>query len=187
MMRPISLAIAFGIGGLVGTLLATTWFAESDARPAILHPIWTEVQWPFPIDQWGQGKAFQCKAADCGTKVNVYLRAKIGFCNCTTGVVDDTELDRLSDFELIGRPVAARQVGQPIAAARMKGRSRAYAISGPGRHPKSAIFIAFNDRCDAIVATVVLNDDKPAEIEPHVIEFLNGDTVVRWAEATLGL
>jgi len=50
----------------------------------------------------GKGKAFQCKAADCGTEINLYLRAKIGFCNCTTGVADDEELERLSDFDLIG-------------------------------------------------------------------------------------
>ena len=66
------------------------------------QPAWTEVAWPFPIDQWGKGKAFRCKAADCGTEVNLYIRAKIGFCNCTTGVADDDELDRISDFDLLG-------------------------------------------------------------------------------------
>ena len=70
----------------------------------------------------------------------------------------------------------------------MKGRSRSYAISEAGRaRAKSALSVAFNDRCDAIVATVVLDHDRPAAIEPGVLEFLNGRTVMRWAEVTLGL
>jgi hypothetical protein len=47
--------------------------------------VWTEVEWPFPIDEFGGGWAFQCKAADCGVEVNLYLRPKIGFCNCQAG------------------------------------------------------------------------------------------------------
>ena len=38
-----------------------------------------------------------------------------------------------------------------------------------------------------IAATAVLGHDRPAAIEPSVIEFLNGNTVMRWAEITLGL
>jgi hypothetical protein len=34
--------------------------------------------------------------------VNIYLRAKLGFCNCTTGVADDDDLDRMGDLYLIG-------------------------------------------------------------------------------------
>jgi hypothetical protein len=36
--------------------------------------------------------------------------------------------------------------------------------------------IAFNDRCDAIVATPIVGHNRPAELEPVVLEFLNGDT-----------
>jgi hypothetical protein len=64
------------------------------------RPVWTEAAWPFPIDQWGEGCAFQCKATDCRTDVNLYLRPKIGFCNCQTG--EDEELDRVSDVDLVG-------------------------------------------------------------------------------------
>src|SRR3954451_10492094 len=63
--------------------------ANATAAPAPLAPVWTDAKWPFPIDQWGTGRAFVCKAADCGTEVTLYLRAKLGFCNCTTGVADD--------------------------------------------------------------------------------------------------
>src|SRR5215204_846880 len=128
----ITLAIAaFALGGLVGAyaLLAERPVERGTATGA-LHPVWTEVQWPFPLDQWGRGKAFQCNARDCGTEVNLYVRAKIGFCNCTTGVADDEELERLSDFDLMGSQVAVLGAGRPITVAWMKGRSRAYAIAG---------------------------------------------------------
>jgi hypothetical protein len=150
--------------------------------------VWTEVAWPFLPDEWGKGKAFHCRAADCGAEVNVYIRAKLGFCNCTTGVADDEELERLSDFHLMGDKIAVLADGRPIAVAWMKGRSRPYAVGKPLRaNDKSALSIAFNDRCDAIVATVVTGHDRPATLEPAAVEFLNSKTVLRWAEVTLGL
>jgi hypothetical protein len=66
----------------------------------------------------------------------------------------------------------------------VKGRSRAYALNG--HHPLGKISVAFNDRCDMVVATAVLGNDRPAASEPGVIEFLNGKTL-GWAEVTLGL
>ena len=87
---------AFALGGLVGAyaLLAEHPVERGKAAGAV-RPAWTEVHWPFALDQWGKGKAFRCKAADCGTEVNIYLRAKLGLCNCTTGVADDEDLDRM--------------------------------------------------------------------------------------------
>jgi len=43
------------------------------------------------VDQWGIGRAFACEATACGVEVNVYVRPKIGFCKCATGVDDDDE------------------------------------------------------------------------------------------------
>ena len=139
------------------------------------------------MDQWGKGKAFACKAADCGTEVSVYLRAKIGFCNCATGVSDDEELDRISDYDLIGNKLAAIAPGQEIKIAWMKGRSRLFNIGG--KHPlgQSAISVGFNDHCDAMIATVVVGHGQPATLEPSVLAFLNSDRVLKWAEVTLGL
>ena len=145
------------------------------------------MQWPFPIDQFGRGKAFRCDAADCGTPLTLYVRAKIGFCNCTTGVADDPELERIGDLELLGGKVAALGDGRPIAVAWMKGRSRAYALADANQPGKFALSIGYNDRCDAIVATVVLRHKRPDIIEPNVIAFLNSPTIMRWAEGTLGL
>ena len=64
---------------------ALVWSGQPYPRAATTsQPTWTEVAWPFPIDQWGKGKAFRCKAADCGAEVTIYLRAKLGSCDCTT-------------------------------------------------------------------------------------------------------
>jgi hypothetical protein len=179
---------AFALGGLVGAYALLG--GKPDDRGATAggpHQIWREVQWPFPMDQWGKGKAFQCRAADCGTEVAVYVRAKIGFCNCTTGVSDDEELDRISDFDLLGNALSALGPGQPISVAWMKGRSRAFTFQDAKQASKSALSVGFNDRCDAIVATAVIERGQPTAIEPAVIEFLNSKTVVQWAEVTLGL
>src|ERR1700749_2945110 len=51
--------------------------------------IWREITWPFPRDGWPAGRAFRCGASACGEQVELYVRPKIGFCNCDTGVADD--------------------------------------------------------------------------------------------------
>ena len=87
----------------------------------------------------------------------------------------------------MGRRIANVGEGRPIAVAWMKGRSRSYTIAKPVRVGRSALSIAFNDRCDAIVATIVLGRGEPAAVEPGVVEFLNSKVVLGWAEVTLGL
>lgn len=177
------------LGAAVGTLgwFGPGWAERIRAATTTGQPVWNEVSWPFPIDQWGKGKAFQCKAANCGSEVNVYIRAKIGFCNCTTGVADDEELERISDFDLVGNPLSAQGPGRPISVAGMKGPSRSYTIGGSQRAGKSALSVGFNDRCDAVVATAVINRNRPDASELAVLELLNSRTVLRWAEVTLGL
>jgi hypothetical protein len=119
--------------------------------------------------------------------VNLYLRAKIGFCNCVTGIAGDADLDRMGDLALVGGEVAPLGDGRPVAIGWMKGRTRAYAFTAGGARRGTALSVAFNDRCDMIVATVVLPHDRPATIEPSVIEFLNSGTVLHWARVTLGI
>jgi hypothetical protein len=193
MMKRTSIVAAvvagFGLGVLAGALWYFAWplLGRDRIVTAPSHPVWAEVAWPFPIDQWGKGKAFRCAAADCGAEVNFYIRAKIGFCNCTTGVSDDNELDRLSDFSLMGEQRSVLGPGHPIRVAWMNGRSRSYTVADSYRPRKSALAVAFNDHCDAVVATVVVAHDQPVAIEPSVIEFLNSQTVIHWAEVTLGL
>jgi len=152
-----------------------------------LHPVFSEVQWPFPLDEWGKGKAYRCDAAHCGAEVNLYLRAKIGFCNCTTGVADDEELDRISDFDLFENKLNALGAGKPIAVAWMKGRSRAFALRTSMVTSPTALSIGFNDHCDAVIATAVSDGRRAAAAEAAVLAFLNGEAVMQWAKVTLGL
>ena len=185
----IAAVTGLGLGALVGAFACLAWpllAGDADATPPS-HPVWAEVQWPFPIDEWGKGKAFRCDAANCRAEVNLYIRAKIGFCNCTTGVSDDNELDRLSDFSLMGEKPRVLGPGHPIDIAWMKGRIRSYAVTNFYRAPNSALAIAFDDHCDAVVATVVIPHNRPAALEPSVIAFLNSKTIVNWTEVTLGL
>ena len=178
--------LGLGAAGGAFALLARDQ-GDGDSASSARRPVWTEVQWPFPTDQWGRGKAFKCEPADCGTKTTLYLRAKLGFCDCTSGVASDADLDRMSDFDLVGGEVSPLGAGQPVTIARMKGRSRAYALTARNRPGKTAISIVFNDRCDMIVATVVMLHDRPATVEDDVIELLNSRTVLDWAEVALGL
>ena len=180
-------AIALLLAGVASVLVLPQRGATQQAAESEPRAVWTETAWPFPMDQWGKGKTFVCKAADCGAEVTLYLRAKIGFCNCSTGVADDEELDRISDFDLFGNQLTAMAPGRPITVAWMKGRSRAFLMGGSQRVGQSALSIGFNDRCDAIIATAVVPHQRPAAVETAVLDFLNSRTVLRWAEVTLGL
>ncbi len=170
--------VALALGLVAG---ATTPARQSAADPAV----WTEIKWPFPLDQWGTGRAFRCRSADCGADMELYLRAKLGFCNCTTGVADDAELDRVGDLELLSSTFKALGDGRPVSVGSMKGRSRPYRVARPYSSARTALAIAFNDKCDVVVATVVTDD--VAAAEPAALGFLNGDLVLRWAEKELGL
>jgi hypothetical protein len=189
MRRTATVAAAFGFGGVLALLLL---FGPGLQRvaPVTVTPkqaAWIETKWPFLMDQWGEGKAFQCKAADCGVELNLYIRPKVGFCSSTTGVADDAELERLSDFDFMNGDTVALGDGHDISIAWMRGRIRAYAIAKPNRSRISAITVAFNNNSDALVATVVVNDAQPTAVESVVIEFLNGQTIQRWVTLALGL
>ena len=49
---------------LIAGAVAAGWQTATAGEPAA----WSEVKWPFPIDQWGTGRAFHCRAADCGAR-----------------------------------------------------------------------------------------------------------------------
>ena len=176
-----AIALIAMIGGHAAFLVAQT------IRLGSAHgPVWTEAKWPFPVDLWGRGRAFRCSAANCGSEVHLYLRAKIGFCSCAT-LIDDDMLDRLSDVELLGGERSALDEGRPIDVRGIKGRSRGYAVSDRDRPASAALAIAFHERCDLIVATAAIDDNRPAAHEAAIVKFLNSDLVLRWAEVTLGL
>src|SRR6266478_985060 len=93
--------------------------AYVSARPAAAD--WREIVWPFPRDGWPAGRAFRCDTALCGDEVELYVRPKIGFCNCDSGVADDDEVDRVADLDLISQRFAPLAPGKAIRVADMPG------------------------------------------------------------------
>lgn len=173
---------------MLGALLVV--FGARAALPEGLYdrqPKFAEVKWPFAMDQWGLGHAWRCGAEDCGVEVNVFLRAKIGFCNCTTGVSDDAELDRVGDVSLIGDNFTAQNPGEPVRVGWMNGRKRVFDVAAPFAAHRGAMAIAVNHKCDVIVATVTSGRDVPLEAQRAALAFLNTAPVLTWAMGELGL
>jgi hypothetical protein len=180
----LAIVAAFAFGGLVS---AYALLAPKTDNAASRYPAWHEVKWPFAMDQWGKGAAFHCGPADCGTDIELYLRAKIGFCRCGTGLQDDADLDRVSDLDLFGGALYAQASGQPVQAGRMNGRSRPFAIRDGAQRDATMISIGVHDNCDALVASAVIRRGALATAEPAIRQFLNSKIFADWAAATLGL
>ena len=165
-------------------------FGAHAALPQGLYdkqPKFIEVKWPFSMDQWGLGHAWRCGAESCGVEVNVFVRAKIGFCNCTTGVSDDTELDRVGDVTLLGDTFSASNSGEAVHIGWMDGRKRVFEVTPQFAPNRRAMAVAFNDKCDVIVATVTSGRDVPPQAQRAALAFLNTGTVLDWARGELGL
>jgi hypothetical protein len=183
MKLAVAAAIAAGIGCIAGSAAVVALRALPSPHPEKLEAVWSDAGWPFPQDQWNAGRAFVCQPADCGVRVDVFLRPKIGFCNCSTGVSDDAELERVSDTALLAREAVPLGSGRPVKVAWMAGRSRAYrSTSG-----LNLLSVAFNDECDAVVAVARLENGDPAVIEPAILKLLNTKPVVLWTKKELGL
>ena len=187
-MRP-TLLLAMVAGVLTGLHAdeATTGGGRAPTAEQAGLERWTEVQWPFAVDQWGKGRAFECAAADCGTAIALYLRPKIGFCNCTTGISDDAELDRVGDLELLGSEFKGIREGRAVSVGWMRGRSRPYDVAISPAASRRALLIAFNDKCDVVVATVLTERDGMTGAERAVLDLLESNRVLRWIERELGI
>jgi hypothetical protein len=184
MRRLFSCALPLVLAVALPTL--ATWASRPTEAPARMQAVaWTETKWPFLLDQWGTGRAFRCSGAGCGAGLSLYLRPKIGFCNCATGVSDDAEVDRVADVELVSPRYAPLGDGRPITVGWMNGRSRAYALELPRQTRRTAIALAFNDKCDVVVATLVGEGAWPADAEGAALSLLNSDPILRWAKAEL--
>jgi hypothetical protein len=190
MKRAAVLALALaGIGLTAGSAAVFGLRAPAPAPKATIEPVWTDAKWPFLLDQWGIGRAFVCEPADCGIKVEITIRPKIGFCNCSAGVYDDNELERVADTDLRSRKFRALGPSSPIKVGWMYGRSRPYVAidDETGAEGERLISVAFNDECDAVVALVALGSGDPDVIEPAVISFLKTRPLVLWVKKELGL
>lgn len=147
---------------------------------------WAEVAWPFSFDAWGRGRAFHCPAGSCGTDLTVFIRPKVGFCNCSAGVADDDEIDRVGDIGLIGEDYRPLRPGAPASLGTMAGRARPFVVNET-TSARYALGLAVSKKCDAVVATVVSNAPLSSAGEGEALRFLNGQAVAPWAEASVGL
>jgi hypothetical protein len=151
------------------------------------QPNFVEIKWPFPRDMWGDGRAFRCAAADCGVEVSLYIRPKIGFCNCDTGVADEAELDRVGDLELFSPKFVGLNRADDIRVGWMRGLSRVYQVDIPYDRARPIMAMAFNQNCDVMVATVVAPLEHYPSAERHVLAFLNGEPILKWARVQFGI
>jgi hypothetical protein len=170
------LIVATGIVAL-GALSAGAAYERAGLSEATKAQ-WQEIAWPFPRDGWPAGKAFR------GGDIEVYVRPKIGFCNCDTGVADDDEVDRVADLDLISEHFAPLEPGRAVRVAEMAGRIRPYelAMSDGSRH--SAVGIAVSHRCDLMVA-VARGSGDAAVVRRAVLEFLGSAKMSNWMIAAM--
>ena len=147
--------------------------------------LWREISWPFPRDGWPAGRAFRCES--CGGElggVELYVRPKIGFCNCTTGVADDDEVDRVADLDLVSARFAPREAGRAVRLAGLAGRARAYDLAMPDGARHTAIGIALSQRCDLLVA-VAQGSAAPDKLQRAAFDYLGSRELHRWMMAAL--
>jgi hypothetical protein len=180
----ISIAAAIVVAGSAAVWGVWAPAIPSAARSDAIEPVWTEAKWPFLQDQWGIGKAFVCMPADCGVKIDLFIRPKIGFCNCSTGVSDDNELQRVADTDFVSPKVQPLGASSPIKIGWMQGLSRAYRASD---EKANLLSVAFNDECDVVVAVASLGKADPDVVAPAILSFLGSTPMVLWAKKELGL
>ena len=189
-LRTAILVVALGAGllGLLASDAVTVGIGlRGPERAETPATTFAEIKWPFPRDQWGDGRAFRCSAADCGVEISLYLRPKIGFCNCDTGVADEAELDRVGDLELFSPKFVGLAQGHDIKVGWMRGLSRIYRVDIPYDKPRPMLAMAFNQNCDVMVATVVAPLHHLPGAERHALAFLNGEPILKWARAQFGI
>jgi hypothetical protein len=173
-----SLLIAFAVAACTLSSVA----AYVGARPAVAG--WQEIAWPFPRDGWPAGRAFRCDTALCGGAVELYVRPKIGFCNCDSGVADDDEVDRVADLDLISEKFVAHEPGTVVHVAAMSGRIRNYNLQMQDGSEHTAVGIALSRRCDLMV--IAAQGKALASGLQHIaLDFLAKENVTRWMTAAL--
>jgi hypothetical protein len=168
----------------LGALSGAAAYQQVTPRHHERKGAWQEIAWPFPRDGWPAGKAFRCGAAACGGEMELYLRPKIGFCNCDRGVADDDEVDRVADLDLMSEHFAPLAPGQMVRLADMQGRIRAYDLKLSGGLRHTAIGVAVSRRCDLLVAVAHGRGDAP-ELRRAALDFLTTSKMAGWMMAAM--
>ena len=173
MMRswPVIVAMFLALGGLSAV-------AGYEMAPQATQ--WREIDWPFPRDGWPAGRAFRCGVAECGAEVEVYLRPKLGFCNCDSGVADDDEVDRVSDVDMISPRFVPLKTGDVVDVAEMRGRIRAYDLDGT----RTAVGIAVSHRCD-LMAVAAQGGADAARVQRATLRLLESREIGAWMAAAM--
>jgi hypothetical protein len=156
--------------------------AYVNARPAVAG--WQQIAWPFPRDGWPAGRAFHCDTALCGDEIELYVRPKIGFCNCDGGVADDDEVDRVADLDLISERFNPLEPGAVVRVADMPGRIRNYSLQMADGSRHMAVGIAVSRRCDLMVAAAH-GRGEAAGVQRAALDFLAKGDVAQWMTAAL--
>jgi hypothetical protein len=178
--RPLVASVILVLGALSGAAAYQHVAPRQDER----NGRWQEIAWPFPRDGWPAGRAFRCGAAACGGEVELYVRPKMGFCNCDSGVADDDEVDRVADLDLLSEQFAPLAPGDVVRLADMPGRIRAYDLKMPDRLRHAAIGVAVSRRCDLLVA-VAHGSGEASEVGRAALDFLTTGEMTRWTMAAM--
>jgi hypothetical protein len=164
------------VAALAGFAAFASWFPKPDREEQ--ETGWRRIGWPFPLDAFPAGRAWRRDGTE------VYVRPKLGFCgNCETGVVEDSEVDRVSDVDLLDASFVPAGAGKRIQITDLSGRSRLYRIRKDGRE-RLAQGIAVSFKCDLIVAVAIGPVDDEA-VAKAVRRFLETNTVQVWLNAQL--
>ena len=145
---------------------------------------WQEIAWPFPRDGWPAGRAFRCGASACGGGIEVYVRPKIGFCNCDSVVADDDEVDRVADLDLLSERFVPIEPGKVVRVADMPGRIRAYDLRMTDGSRHAAVGIAVSRRCDLLVAVAQGRGDA-TKVQRAALDFLASGRMMEWMTAAM--
>ncbi len=168
---------------LAGIFAALFCVATTPVR-AVDAAAWREIDWPFLRDAWPNGRAFSCKAADCGVDVSLAARVKVGFCDCGKGVSDDEEVDRVSDVDLVNRNFEPLANGDPVKISGIYGRKRLYVTKEP--RPRRVMVFAGGRNCNAFVAMALSTSAMPPETIDAVEAMLDTPAFMRWVVETEG-
>jgi hypothetical protein len=172
----------FFLGGIAAGVCILSCIAAYQHAPAAAG--WQEIAWPFPRDGWPPGRAYHCNVASCGEEIDLYVRPKLGFCNCDSGVADDDEVDRVADLDLISERFVPLEPGKVVHVADMAGRMRDYTLQMSDGSRRTAIGIAASRRCDLMVA-VALGKVAASGFAPRTLDFLASGPMASWINASM--
>ncbi|MEH2537761.1 MULTISPECIES: hypothetical protein [unclassified Bradyrhizobium] len=181
---PVIVVAAAALGALSGAAAYQHIVPRQGEQKGEQKGSWQEIAWSFPRDGWPAGRAFRCRGASCGDGIEVYVRPKIGFCNCDRGVADDDEVDRVADVDLISQYFVPLAPGEVVQVADMAGRTRAYDLKPSDGSRRAAIGIAVSRRCDLLVAVAHGNGDA-WETRRAALALLATREMTRWMMAAM--